>query len=407
MNIGITEFIRELLHVENGFQISRIEHDLAPAASIRIYLEYQFNYCEIGGIRYDLYDHAPVRSWQHLCWFEYPCFIVCRLPRYIDNEGKVKTMEASFAAKGKSYTRLFSAQIISALQEVKVQQAVGRLFHTSAYIVRNIMEEAVNHGLDARGDVTDLRTISLDEKAFKKGHNYATILIDSQKDYVVEMTEGRAEKDVKALFYCISSQEEQPQLQRVNIDMWQPYINVIEAIAPQAMIVHDKFHMVKKLSAAIDKTRRKEVKKEPLLKKNRFTVLKNEHNRTQNQQSVFELLDKANLKTAQAWHIRENFKSLFDVQDRTNCANLLHEWMLQSMEKGLTFVNDVIATIKNHLKGVENALISRTDSGKHENTNGRIQAVLAKARGFKNFERFRINVLFYFGKLNFEPLKFY
>ena len=187
--------------------------------------------------------------------------------------------------------------------------------------------------------------------------------------------------------------------------MWKPYINVIEDVAPQAMIVHDKFHIVKKLSEAIDKTRRNEVKNEPLLKKNRFTVLKNEENRTQTQLSIFEQLDKANLKTAQAWHIRENFKSLFEVQDKTVCGNLLYDWMADSMGKGLFFVNNVISTINNHIRGVVNALVTRTDSGKHENTNGRIQAVLAKARGFKNFERFRINVLFYFGKLDIFPLK--
>ena len=262
------------------------------------------------------------------------------------------------------------------------------------------MENAVNKALDARGDVTDLRTISLDEKAFQKGHKYATILIDSERDYVVELTEGRAEKDVKSLFYCATSQEDLPDIQRVNMDMWKPYINVIEEIAPQAMIVHDKFHIVKKLSEAIDKTRRNEVKSEPLLKKNRFTVLKNEENRNQDQQSTFEQLAKANLKTAQAWHVRENFKSLFEVQDKTVSGNLLYEWMADSMKKGLVFVNNVINTIANHVQGVVNAIVTNTDSGKHENTNGRIQAIWAKARGFKNFERFRINVLFYFGKLD-------
>ena len=399
VNMEFTEFVRELLGIDDGFHISRIEREPEPEALINIYLEYRLSYCEIDGIRYPLYDHAPIRSWQHLSWFEYPCFVICRLPRYIDREGKVKTMEVSFADKSKSYTRLFSAHVIDALQDIKVQNTVANLFNTTPYIVRSIMENAVNEALDARGEVNDLITVSLDEKAFKKGHNYATILIDSQKDYVVEMAEGRAEKNVKTLFYCINSQEEQPQLQRVNIDMWKPYINVIEEIAPQEMIVHDKFHIIKKLSDAIDKTRRNEVKHEVLLKKNRFTVLKNEENRIQNQQSVFDQLDKANLKTAQAWHIRENFKSLFEVQDRTICGNLLYDWMAHSMTKGLPFVNDVVNTIKNHVKGVVNALTTRTDSGKHENMNGRIQAVLAKARGFKNFDRFRINILFYFGKL--------
>ncbi|WP_139188184.1 transposase, partial [Arachidicoccus rhizosphaerae] len=44
----------------------------------------------------------------------------------------------------------------------------------------------------------------------------------------------------------------------------------------------------------------------------------------------------------------------------------------------------------------------RTSSGLHENTNGRIQAIVAKARGFANFERFRINALFYYGNLQYD-----
>jgi transposase len=265
-----TDFVKELLHIDDGFYVSRIEREIDTQPFIRIYLEYPLSNCMVGGISYQLYDHAPVRTWQHLCWFEYPCFIVCRLPRYIDGEGKVKVMEVSFADKGKSYTRLFSTQVIEALQRIKVQSAVAGLFCTSPYIVRSIMESAVEKALEARGDITDLTTISLDEKAFKEGHQYATILTDSKKDCVVELAEGRAEKDVKALLYCITSQETQPELQRVNMDMWKPYINVIEEVAPQAMIVHDKFHIVKKLSEAIDKTRREEVKNQPMLKNNRL-----------------------------------------------------------------------------------------------------------------------------------------
>ncbi len=38
--------------------------------------------------------------------------------------------------------------------------------------------------------------------------------------------------------------------------------------------------------------------------------------------------------------------------------------------------------------------------------NGRIQSVIAKAQGFTRFELFRINTLFYFGKLSLLPQKF-
>ncbi len=34
--------------------------------------------------------------------------------------------------------------------------------------------------------------------------------------------------------------------------MWQPYIDVIKARAPQAVLVFDKFHIVRHLMAAVD-----------------------------------------------------------------------------------------------------------------------------------------------------------
>lgn len=137
------------------------------------------------------------------------------------------------------------------------------------------MEDAVENALDMRGEIQDFEHISLDEKSYAKGHEYATILIDSDKEYIVELTEGRKEKSVKILFGCINNQEIQSQIKRVNIDMWKPYMNVMSEIAPQALQVHDKFHLVSKLSDAIDKTRKQEVKENPILLNQKYTVLKN------------------------------------------------------------------------------------------------------------------------------------
>ncbi|MCC6845728.1 MAG: transposase [Bacteroidetes bacterium] len=41
------------------------------------------------------------------------------------------------------------------------------------------------------------------------------------------------------------------------MDMWKPYMNVINEIAPQAIVVHDKFHLFRKLSEVTDRARRK------------------------------------------------------------------------------------------------------------------------------------------------------
>jgi len=398
------KFIEEMLNLGDDYSIETIWKD-DDQKVIHIHIKYNKDYYLENGIRFKLYDLAPERMWQHLGWFQYQCYIFCRLPRFINKENKVKTVRSTFANPMKGYTLLFAYYIIEALKKIKVQKTTADLYKTSSYIVRTIMEEAVENGLVKRGYVKCLENISIDEKAYIKGHNYATILGDYDSNCVIDMVEGRKGEHVKLLFYCVTGQEQQPQIKRVNIDMWEAYINTMKEIAPIAIQVHDKFHLVGKLSEAIDKTRKKEVKTEPLLIKNKYTVLKNEKNRTEKQQTSFELINQANLKTAQAWRIRENFKDIFSFNILEQINEAYEKWVKDAIESGIKYVKDVVETFKRHKQGVMNAFITKTTSGKHENLNGRIQSVLAKARGFRNFDRFRINILFHFSNLNLLPLK--
>ncbi len=392
-------FLQEMLGITEDFGIVKIEKITTSEKIIRIYLTYLPDVCKVEGCNLKVYDLAPEREWQHLSWFEYKCYIICKLPRYIDEDSKVVTFIPKFAPKNRGYTHLFKQSAIQLLQDIKVQSKVASILKTTPYIIRSIMDDAVEQALEKRGYVTNFKNISIDEKSYAQGHEYATILMDSDKEYIIDMHEGRKEKSLKALFSLVSGEEKQPHLEIVNIDMWQPYMNVIKEIAPQSTIVHDKFHVLDKLSKAIDNTRKKEVHENPLLRKQKYTVLKNEENRTDKQQAQFKLIEDANLKTAQAWHIKENFKVLWDYINVTDARDLINEWITKSREKSIYHVNLALKTIENHIEGISNAIVTKTTSAIHENNNKKVQEVIANGRGFKNFERFRINALFYFGKL--------
>lgn len=394
------DFLGEMLGITKDFAIVKIDKNELDKI-INIHIEYLPKTYSKNGKEYAIYDRTPIRKWQHLNWFEYRCYLIGSLPRYLSECGKPKVIDINFAPPQKGYTHLFAREIIHALKKVRVQSTVANLFQTTDYIVRSIMESAVENGLEKRGFVKDFKNISLDEKAYIKGHHYATILIDSDTNTVLDMVEGRKEEDTKKLFVNVSGETKQLQLNRVNMDMWKPFMNTIKSIAPQAIIVHDKFHLFKMLSEAIDKTRRKEVKDNPQLKGQKYTVLKNANNRTETQQATFEKLLEDNLKTSQAWLIRENFKEVF--ADKQNAESNYKQWKENALTFSINAVNKVIATFDRHLDGIMNAIISCTSSAKHENKNGAIQSVIAKARGFRNFERFRINALFYFGKLDLVP----
>ena len=398
-----SDFLKKLLGIGSDFEVSEVTVE-EKNKEINIHLNYIPKRYTVQGKGYPIYDQAPERKWQHLNWFEYKCYIICSIPRYVNSEGKVTTIDIDFAPKSRSYTNKFSQQVILYLQTVRVQSTVANLLNTSSYIVRSIMEDAVENALSTRGFITDFKHVSLDEKAYKPGHEYATILIDSDKECVLNLIEGRKEKSVKALFFELNEQENQPQIELVNIDMWKPFMNVMKELSPYAMQVHDKFHLVKKLSEAIDKTRRNEIKENPILTKQKYSVMKNQENRTENQQKIFEEMTKVNLKTSEAWAVREDFRTVFNPNHWSDKLYLYKIWIENASKKNLKYVNEVIETFKRHTQGIENAIITDTTSAKHENLNGRIQSVLAKARGFLNFDRFKINVMFYFGNLNLIPL---
>ena len=398
-----SDFLKKLLGIGSDFEVSEVTVE-EKNKEINIHLNYIPKRYTVQGKSYPIYDQAPERKWQHLNWFEYKCYIICSIPRYVNSEGKVTTIDIDFAPKSRSYTNKFSQQVILYLQTVRVQSTVANLLNTSSYIVRSIMEDAVQNALSTRGFITDFKHVSLDEKAYKPGHEYATILIDSDKECVLNLIEGRKEKSVKALFFELNEQENQPQIELVNIDMWKPFMNVMKELSPYAMQVHDKFHLVKKLSEAIDKTRRNEIKENPILTKQKYSVMKNQENRTENQQKIFEEMTKVNLKTSEAWAVREDFRTVFNPNHWSDKLYLYKIWIENASKKNLKYVNEVIETFKRHTQGIENAIITDTTSAKHENLNGRIQSVLAKARGFLNFDRFKINVMFYFGNLNLLPL---
>src|SRR5690554_1979197 len=177
-----------MLGITKDFAVTKIEKNELEK-TINIHIEYLPKTYSKNGKEYAIYDRTPVRKWQHLNWFEYKCYLIGSLPRYIAEDGKPKVIDINFAPPQKGYTHLFAREIIYALKKVRVQSTVADLFNTTDYIVRSIMESAVENGLEKRGFVKDFKNISLDEKAYTKGHHYATILIDSDTNTVLNMVE--------------------------------------------------------------------------------------------------------------------------------------------------------------------------------------------------------------------------
>ena len=71
---------------------------------------------------------------------------------------------------------MFESKVIDTLLATKNQTKTGELLQCSFNVVNRIMHRATERGLKKRGSDTIYTQLSIDEKSFKKGHNYVSVL---------------------------------------------------------------------------------------------------------------------------------------------------------------------------------------------------------------------------------------
>ena len=164
--------------------------------------------------------------------------------------------------------------------------------------------------------------------------------------------------------------------------------------------MHDKFHIVKYLNQGIDETRKEEVKTEPLLKKAKYVMLKKIENMNEKQRQKFDEINAANLKTAKAWRMRENFMGLYQTQNSSYARYYFERWYKNVIHSNLPAMKKAAKTLKAHLEGIINTVEQNISNGRAEQINAKIQKLQSVGHGYRNFENFRVAILFFNGQLD-------
>jgi len=158
--------------------------------------------------------------------------------------------------------------------------------------INRILYNAVERGLARRKNIGEITHISIDEKSFKRGHEYVTVLSSPQTRAVLNVSSGRTKESVKKVINDTFSEEQKKSIQTASTDMWEAYITTVKEELSDAKLCHDKFHLVKYLNAAVDIVRRKETKTQAQLKNSRYIWLKDQANLTEKQRLTFEAINR-------------------------------------------------------------------------------------------------------------------
>jgi transposase len=355
------------------------------------------------------YDHRT-RVLRYLDTCQYETFLEVMVPRIKCKKDGVQQIEIPFAEKHSRFTSRFESAIIVWLQDSPTS-TVARNFKLSWDEVDGIMQRAVQRGL-TRQKKRVVRNIGVDETAYQKRHEYVTVILDKDRDCVIDVLDDRK---AETLERWLKTQEnvDISRIKSISMDMWDPYIKAFKEAIPgaQELIAFDRFHVSKIINEALDKVRRREhsifMKQtgESPLSKSRFQWLMNS-NRTDNRtgkRKAFMSLSRLKLETARAWRIKETANSLWDyiyMKVAEEAWKKLLSWISHSR---IPEMKKAGQTIRNYFWGILNAIRLKVTNGMLEAKNNSIQQIKRMARGFRNRNRFRIAILFHLGKLDLYP----
>lgn len=404
------QLYQQILGISSPWHVERVELRLEEG-EVHVYLAHADRHewkCPECGSICPLHDHQPERVWRHLDTCQYQTLLHAGVPRTCCAEHGVRLVRVPWAEPQSRFTALFERLAIDWLAAAS-QTAVAARLGLSWDEVHGIMQRAVARGLERR-KAEKTPYLGVDEKAFRKGHRYATIVSDLERGHVLYVAEERKQASLDG-FWATLTPEQLNCVQGIAIDMCEAYEQSIRQHVPDAdkKIVYDKFHIAKHLGEAVDRVRRQENKQlrsqgDERLVGTKYQWLRNPDTMTDYQWREFGDLRRSKLKTARAWALKEQAMVLWDYRYEAAARKHFGWWYRWATHSRLKPMIEKAKMLKSRLKNVLTYLTHPITNAMSESINSKIQWVKYTARGFRNFNNFATAIYFHCGGLDLVPL---
>ncbi len=378
-----------------------------------IYIDFRkgstFNY--IDSEKKDVLEDCKVydtedKTWRHLNFFEYKCFIHCRTPRIKNSSGKKQLVVPPWAGLQNGFTLLFEALIVTLSKDMPVL-AVSRIVKESDDKIWRLLNNYVDLAKESQ-DFSDVKSVGCDETSKKRRYDYVSLFIDLDERRACDVTEGKSHKTVIEFKETLEKRGGKAEnITDFSCDMSPAFIKGIKENFPNAKITFDKFHIMKIINKAVDSVRKRECADQEILRGKKYLFLKNRDNLTEKdllELERLESIENINLQTIRALHIRENFQELYKESSIDCFETMLNKWYYWATHSKIPEILKVAKTIKNHWDGIVQWKTSQINNGILEGLNSVIQAIKRRARGYRTFKNYKTMIFLAIGKLNFNAL---
>ncbi|WP_328188186.1 ISL3 family transposase [Marinobacter sp. OP 3.4] len=346
------------------------------------------------------------RRWRHLDTCQFRTQVVAHVPRVQCPEHGCLTIAVPWAEQNSRYTLLFEAFVISWLRAASIS-AVSKQLRLSWTAIDNIMERAVRRGL-ANAPDRDTTRLAVDETAFRKGHDYVTIVSNAQGQ-VLAVEDGRS-SDSLGRFYDSLEAPRKQSIISISMDMSPAYQKATFAHIEKAhrKIAFDHFHVAQMLTRTLDATRKADMARadhsmRQEIHRSRYTWLRHRKSLEGQQIQQIRALSEALKDTGLVWYLKEKARDIWQGYRVKGARAAWQEWIHMARQTEVRALASAANQIETKLFGILNAMRFRASNGLAEAINGQVRTLKVRARGFRSKDRFKRAILFHYGGLPMAP----
>lgn len=405
-----TEFYARLLGLDTPWEVHEVKLRLEEGC-VDIYVEHDEDStweCPQCRCRCAVYDHAPERRWRHLDTCQLQTILRARIPRVRCEQHGVLQVAVPWAGAKSRFTLLMERFVIDVLKESATVSGACRLLGLSWDEVFGIMERAVKRG-KLRRKRQKLTHVGVDEKAFKKGHHYVTVVCDLKRHCVLDVYEGRDTESL-AQFWRPMTLKQRERIEGISMDMLASYYRATMAFVPNAQdkIVYDRFHIMRWVNLALDRVHRQEHKTllregNDILKGKRAMWWYAKENLPEKYHTSFTELKGSKLKVARAWALKESLRQLWDYRYVGSARKFFDRWYFWASHSRLQPMITVARMLKDRLENIITFCKQPITNGLAEGINSKIMAIKRRACGYRNMENFKTAIYFFCANLALYP----
>jgi transposase len=272
------------------------------------------------------------------------------------------------------------------------QKAAARLLHIPKSTLSDLLHRTIERMRDGHS-VKDINKLGIDEISYCKGHKYATIVYNLDTQCVVWVGKGKGKEAADLFFSTAITEVQRNKIRFASCDMSKAYIGAIERWCPNALLVLDRFHIVKALNTAVDDVRKEQWRiaqgeDKKALKGLRWLLFYHSKNRSKADTRRLNKLKKLNNRIYRAWVLKDEFESFWEYTYTGSAESFFKGWTTAALRSRIEPLKAFSLMLRRHAHRIIPFVKTKLTNAVSEGVNRIIKIVKNRASGFANLESF-------------------